>query len=259
MINYKVEVYSNKNSIAIDKTNEDHAFFDDNSCIGMVLDGVTRDRENDIYPDPSPARVATRIFAHAALSEAEEEDAIGINKIKKMIQKGSEEVRSYNAKLKHRFPAGLVGVVFMIEEDVFYYGYIGDCYAAIIRQGFKRPFTECQTEMIKKHKKEYTSDEIRFEICNHINHPYGYGVWDGNERAMDFVKYGAISLADEDVILICTDGMRDELKNQDLHKLLSDPLEWLDNGGENKDDRTCIRLSFNNDFTRQIVYNREKK
>ena len=44
-----------KNTRYADKPNEDLFFFDEASGFAMILDGVSRDRENGIYPNPSPA------------------------------------------------------------------------------------------------------------------------------------------------------------------------------------------------------------
>ena len=70
MSKYEYEIYSIKNAKAEDKPNEDLAVFNKELGVGMVLDGVSRDRENGIYPHPSPAQVATHIFSDAVLAAA---------------------------------------------------------------------------------------------------------------------------------------------------------------------------------------------
>ena len=55
-----------KNTCYADKPDEDYFFFDEASGFAMILDGVTRDRENGIYPNPSPACRACNAFAEAA-------------------------------------------------------------------------------------------------------------------------------------------------------------------------------------------------
>lgn len=246
MLKYKCEMFTCKNTKSEDKPNEDLAVFDSEQGIGMVLDGVSRDKENGVYPNPSPARIASQLFAKTILKKKVSKSSLGIEKIREMICAGNEEIRKYNNELQHRFPAGTVGVVFEIKEDKFYYGYIGDCYASIIRDGMMKIITECQTTMVAKHKQMYSSDEIRFNICNHINHPCGYGVWDGNEGAIDFVKYGVINLIQGDVILVYTDGLEKEMAGKKVSELEKEPLSILDDSASctNKDDRTCMRISF---------------
>ena len=55
-----------KNTRYADKPNEDLFFFDEATGFAMILDGVSRDRENGIYPNPSPACRADNAFADAA-------------------------------------------------------------------------------------------------------------------------------------------------------------------------------------------------
>lgn len=248
MIKYSVEIHTRKNSKAEDKPNEDLAVFNDELGIGMVLDGVSRDRENGVYPNPSPAQVATQLFVDVALKTAKMESKKGIERIQAMVNKGNCELKKFNNELKHRFPAGTVGIFFSIEDDKFHYGYVGDCYALVIRNGVRRIFTECQTAMVAKHKNCFSSDEIRFNICNHISHPCGYGVLDGNNGAMDFVKYGTINISHEDVILIYTDGMAKSIEDEEVFGLMNKPLNILNDVDLDtvQDDRTCIRIIFEN-------------
>lgn len=244
MIHYKYEVFTCKNSKAQDKPNEDLVIYDEKKCLGLILDGVSRDRENGIYPSPSPALVASQIFADSILKKASGDVGMGILKIQNIICRANNEIERYNAQLQHKFPAGTVGVVFSFEHNHFNFGYIGDCYAAVIRSDCYRIFTECQTMVVSRHKKEYSSDEIRFDICNRINHPCGYGVWDGNSKSMDFVKYGSIEIMPGDVIFMFTDGLLSEVMEKSTAELVSSPLESLFSmiPEENSDDRTCIRI-----------------
>ena len=232
-----------KNTVGDDKPNEDIIAI--NNGIGCVLDGVSRDRENGIYPYPSPATDASQIFANEIISD----EAIlgnGLVKLQTKVLNGNSAIAEYNSVLKHRFPAGTVGVVFSIEDDLFNYCYIGDCYAMIIRDDKRKVFTEVQTKMIANREKgQFTSDEIRFDICNHISNPYGYGVWDGNEAAMDFVKYGVIKIRPGDLILIYTDGLAREMEEKSNKSLLTESLENLFGNNKNKgmDDRSCLRIT----------------
>ncbi len=245
MIYYKYEIFTCKNSMAQDKPNEDLALYNEKESVGLVLDGVSRDRENGIYPSPSPALVASQIFAESILKKVPRNVGTGISKIQNMIYRANTELKRYNEQLKHRFPAGTVGIVFSFENNYFNYGYIGDCYAMIIRGRHYKVFTECQTMMVSRHRREYSSDEIRFDICNHINHPCGYGVWDGNSSSMDFVKYGTIQIIPGDVIFMFTDGIQLEVLKKSTAELVSSPLEQLfaSTHMEGKDDKTCMRIS----------------
>ena len=98
--------------------------------------------------------------------------------------------------------------------------------------------------MVREHRAELNSNEIRFDICNHAGHPYGYGVWDGNPGAMDFVKYGMITLLKGDVILIYTDGMAKIIENMTVEEVMNVPMDEMCDSDSihNQDDRTCMRI-----------------
>lgn len=245
MGNIKWDVFTCVNTKSDEKPNEDLAVFNQELCVGMLLDGVSRDKEGGIYPVPSPSAIATEIFAEEFQKQCSCLNTIGLGELEKAIRIANKKVNEYNSQLRHRFPAGTVGIVFAINNGFFHYAYIGDCYATIIRGNNRRTFSECQTTNVIKHKREYTSDVIRFDICNHVSHPCGYGVWDGNPNAMDFVKYGSIKLRKDDVIFLYSDGLEKEvagLNNFDLEqKALSTLFTECPEPGN--DDRTCLRLT----------------
>lgn len=244
MSSVKWETFTCKNTKSEDKPNEDYAFFDQELNVGMLFDGVSRDKENGKYPVPSPSAIATKIFAHSILRSSKNYSDIGLGELQNIISCANKEVQIYNGQLNHRFPAGTVGIVFCINKSMLHYAYIGDSYAAIIRGDNRRVLTECQTAEVIKHKREYTSDEIRFDICNHISHPCGYGVWDGNPNAMDFVKYGSIKLHLGDVILLYSDGLCDEISSKSNSEIVRENVNDLfsDCPENGSDDRTCLKI-----------------
>lgn len=238
------DIISYKNTYGVDKPNEDLAVFNAEKHFGMVLDGVSRDRENGIYPSPSPAAEACQLFASSINDSWAHDNFCELQFFPEAIRKANSALHYYNDLLQHRFPAGTVGIVFSILDYRLCYAYIGDCCGAFLREGRLRVFTESQTDMVKSHKKEFTSDQIRFDICNHISHPCGYGVWDGNAAAMDFVKYGEIQLLPQDAILFCTDGLEAELlqTNEKQLKDLSLTTLFSQKAVDGLDDRTCLRI-----------------
>ena len=244
MSSIKWEFFTCKNTKSDDKPNEDYAYFDQEHAIGMLLDGVSRDKEAGKYPVPSPSAIATKIFADSVLVNGKKHSDIDLDSLQKIISAANKEVKAYNGQLKHRFPAGTVGIIFYIKKNVFHYAYIGDSYAAIIRDNSRRVFTECQTEEVIKHKREFSSDEIRFDICNHISHPCGYGVWDGNPDAMNFVKYGSIQLKPRDIILLYSDGLCDEISLKSDTEIVRERVTDLfsDCPENGNDDRTCLKI-----------------
>ena len=59
---YRVETATKKNTKEFDKPNEDYFLVDRNNGIFIILDGVTRDKIDGIYPDPSPACEVSKIY-----------------------------------------------------------------------------------------------------------------------------------------------------------------------------------------------------
>ena len=244
MFRIKHDFVSYKNNKTYDKPNEDLVFYDESGKYGMVLDGVSRDRVDGIYPIPSLAKEVTEVFWGSATEYIKAKNANGLMVLKQAVSYANDMVKEYNRSVKEGFTPGAVGIVFCIENDFLNYCYLGDCYAAFIRNNRRSIFTECQTQQVHLHKKEYTSDQIRYDICNHIEHPCGYGVWNGNEAAMDFVKYGQIRMIEGDVILFFSDGLENEVmnhKNDDLVRMKLYDL-FPEVGIEDSDDRTILRL-----------------
>ena len=116
----------------------------------------------------------------------------------------------------------------------------------LIREGCHTPFTIKQTEEVMRHKKEFTSDEIRFQICNHIEHPCGYGVWDGNDAAMDFVVSGSIPIHDGDIIILYSDGADDLIDNTPTKIMIEDSPESICErycgDTSNRDDLSIVKI-----------------
>lgn len=245
MSGVKWDMFTCKNTKSAKKPNEDLALYNEKAHIGMLLDGVSRDKENGMYPVPSPSAVATKLFSDEVQKLGDHHKEIGLGVMEEIVFGANQKLNEYNEQLQHRFPAGTVGIVFSIYGDLFHYAYIGDCYAAVIRGDARRIFTECQTCNVMKHKKEYTSDEIRFDICNHVSHPCGYGVWDGNPGAMDFVKYGTIKINEGDVIFLYSDGLEKEVAALSNSELARKPVNVLftDHPANGNDDRTCLRIT----------------
>lgn len=254
---YVYEGASIRNNRPFGKPNEDVYAFDEENGFAVLLDGVSRDRENGVYPVPSPALEVSQMFSDFCMSKerecgeaSEKADCIGPDVLARFFRDGNEMLRDYNAALSHYFPAGTVGILISVREGMAHYAYIGDCNGLIIRNGEKRLFTEKQTLQVAMHKKELTTSQIRYEICNHASHPYGYGVLDGNPGAMDFVRTGSIAIMPGDVILLYSDGAERVLDSLPASECAGMPFEKMKRGMEEEtkkeqtcDDQTIVRIS----------------
>ncbi len=241
-----------KNTVLKDKPNEDILYCDKKKNLFILLDGVSRDKEKGIYPNPSPAAEVVEIMVEEirrTIDSAELQEGKISDLIMLAIQNANHEVGLYNKERKLSFAAGAVGIISIIYQGFIYYAYIGDCYGRLFYGDRVFLFTKCQTELISKHKKEYTAYEIRELICNNKEHPYAYGVLNGDERAMDFICTGKMDITDVEHIILSSDGLEkfiasseeNLLKEKNADELLREAIIY---NNEKQDDRTIIKIDF---------------
>lgn len=234
-----------RNTKRADKPNEDLILIDEERGLFILLDGVSRDCENGAYPNPSPSLAVSRIFAqkcHQELASVKDSEQM-LTALEHAVEAANKKVREYNANNPHPFPAGTVGIIAIIKNSTLFYAYIGDCTGLIIRDNWKNIFTEKQTENVAAHKNELSTKEIRYSICNNINHPYGYGVFNGDSGALDFVRYNVIPLEKGDAVLLFTDGMEKEIYKRSAADLRNSGIADLCRSDEEgSDDKSIIRI-----------------
>lgn len=246
---FSSESVSYKNNYFLDKPNEDCVINDDLHGIYIILDGVSVDRENGIYPNPSPALEATKIFSSSVYNSLLEynDSKNYLTNIKNAITEANLKLKHYNSINKFPFDAGTVGIVSILKENKLYYSYIGDCIGSVIRDKKAIIFTEEQTYLVKINKKKLTTNEIRFAICNNKSHPYGYGVYNGSCNALDFIRFGEIIIHENDIIVLATDGygpyLNDIINNNYKTIFLSASPEMV--GNKISDDRSIIIIKNN--------------
>ncbi len=218
------------NKIPTDKPNEDCFRCDDASGIYIVMDGVTRDRVNGIYPNPSPAREVTELVTEALYAELlrqKEESQLHLRDAMMYANEAAEHYNQDHPEAAADFAAGCVGVVCVIDGNTLRYAYIGDSIGTILSNDSLFTFTENQTAEVTKHKKEFTAREIRNVICNNKNHPCGYGVLNGLPGAEDFIRTGTIQLTEDACILLSSDGCEAVYAMASLEELKKSPAEDL--------------------------------
>lgn len=242
MVKYNSSAITIKNSKDINKPNEDYYLCDDEKGIYILVDGVSRDKIKGVYPNPSPSFLVSKIFVESVykfLLNSFSADIFGL--LYDAIKKGNDEIKNYNDKIKweNGFLPGTVGIIVIIRDDKLFYAYIGDCYGFIVNSD-KHIFSKCQTENIAKHKKEFSAFEIRNKICNNVNHPYSYGVFNGDIRAMKFVNYGDIDVHEKDKIFLCSDGFSDIVKNFSGEKIYKMEIGEIIKNSKECDDKTMI-------------------
>jgi len=215
-----------KNNRNYPKPIEDFIVSDDSKNIFLVLDGVSRSKIDGLYPIPSPSATVAKIFGEEVYKKlllGLDENNIQ-NALETAIIHGNNAIQKYNSKSTDwSFLPGVVGIVSLIKNDSFYYAYNGDCYGRLIRDGKTEQFTSPQTKLIHEHKSEFSADEIRNVICNNIAHPYSYGVFTGEAKAMDFVEYGKFKISPTDRIILSSDGLENLFNSENFNLLDSTP------------------------------------
>lgn len=249
LMKYIVEIATKRNTKFFDKPNEDCVLVDVDNGIFIILDGVTRDREDGHYPDPSPSFEVSKLFlkkAHESLISFPFNEN---ESIEKAFSEGNREIKKFNRSYSGSFLPGTVGIIAILRNNKLFYGYIGDCIGMVVNENCKKKFTTCQTKLIHQHSKEFTAYQIRHIICNNIYHPYSYGVLDGRESALDFVIIGKMNIDKYKKILLFTDGLEEIVKQMSIKELISlEAVDILNSklGNKSTDDKTVIVVELDN-------------
>lgn len=235
-----------KNSKNYSKPNEDYLICDNQYKIYIVMDGVSRDRENGVYPSDSPSYKASKIFSDFVYNYIKENLHL-CDDLKHLLHlamvKGNVEIANFNKNYTGNFLPGTVGIITLISNNIFYYSYIGDCYGVRITDK-KEYFTSPQTHLIHEHLREFSAYQIRNDICNNINHPYSYGVLNGEKKAEDFIVTGSFLLDNVKNIFLFSDGFEPFMNQKQTNELLNLDITGLDikNDYLSDDDKTIIKI-----------------
>lgn len=191
-----------------DKPNEDFCWFDAEAGAALVLDGVTRDREAGRYPNPSPARLASEAFAAAARAALRSSAAMPPDeRLARAAREGNQAVAAMNRAFAGDFLPGTVGILALLCDRRLHYICLGDANGILFSTGAALRFTHSQTDAVHRRRGEWSAHQIRTQICNHPDHPCGYGVWNGQDSARHFLCWGSLPLRPGDMLLLCTDGL----------------------------------------------------
>ena len=244
---YSMRAITLRNTKFEDKPNEDYYSVDERAGAALLLDGVSRDRENGRYPTPSPSVEANAAFAAAAFDiMCAYRGGTEGETLKTAAKAGNDAVAVMNRGFGGYFLPGTVGILALLKEAKLYYAYIGDCNGAVLDRKGMRYFTCAQTAEVHKRRGEFTSREIREDICNNRLHPCGYGVWNGKAGAADFLRTGEESLETGARVILFSDGfdgLFDAIKPDELYLMSTEKITALAAGFNAPlpmDDRTLI-------------------
>lgn len=250
MKRYKSRALTCINSKKINKPNEDFYLCDDKNQIYFVADGVSRDKINGVYPNPSPSEIVTKLFVQKSYKYILD-NIKDVNKEKLLndsIKYGNECVNKYNSTQKwvEDFLPGTVVVIILIYNEQVYYSYVGDCYGFVINNRFKRMFTRCQTEKLVKSGIKFDRITIRNVICNNIENMYSYGVLNGDVNALKFVQSGKFKFNKNDKIFLCSDGVSEIMLSTPSQKLYKMNEKEIIIKSKDIDDKTVVIIEEKN-------------
>lgn len=228
-----------------DKPNEDNIWIDIEQNVFLVVDGVSRDKENGVYPNPSPSAALTEAFInHCKLNYDNK------SHLKTLFQNGNKEIKQINKDYIGYFKPGLVALIIRIQKNKVEWVSIGDCFGLLIRNNIARIFNTKQTEQLRKSNQKFDSKTIRTEICNNPSHPLAYGVLDGNVNADFFLQCGEFDIESNDTICIFSDGLEmfanPKLTNAILENTVDDIIALAEQieveQNIRTDDKTIIKV-----------------
>lgn len=234
----------------VDKPNEDVYVMDEGNHIYIVADGVTRDRLDGKYPNPSPAQYISQLFVRETYQYLH--DNLLHDNLYELLEQAitySNNIIQSENKDYTEFAPSTVAIVAIVRSNLLYYAHLGDCSIWLLGEKFKR-ITNPQTEIIHEHAQEFTLAQIRDEIANNPNHPYAYGVLNGDEQALLFVEYHQLELVSGMNILIASDGFDDFFdssecvyENQSVDDFIAEAESFgTQNPHLRSDDKTAICL-----------------
>lgn len=243
---YNIVTGTRKNR-TIDKPNEDFFFSSEEAKLFVIADGITRDRENGVYPNPSPSREAAQKFCKIVGGIIETNS--GLPSLKVAFINANNEIKKLNKDYQGYFLPGTVGIAVLIKERILCFASIGDCIGIILRNGEKIRFNRKQTEALRNCGQKISPEVIRMNICNNKNHSLGFGAFNGDVNAVDFIEDGMINLENGDKVILISDGLEILLENYDIAEVMTkntieevfDLVENIEsNLGLRTDDKTAI-------------------
>lgn len=223
-----------------DKPNEDYLIVDNDNLIFILCDGVTRQRVNDDYPQPSLSRKASKLFAETVFNYLKKNRFTNnsITLLQQAAFLGNKEIYNFNKKkllgvnCHHNDLAGTVSIIGIIKKNFFYYAFIGDCQCLHVTKGKVKKITIPQTIAIKEYrnrqfKKNIDEQKSRRDFRNKIGNPYSYGVFTGEKESLHFVEYGKVALRVDDKIILISDGLINYINRHQLTLIDKTPFQII--------------------------------
>ena len=227
--------------------NEDYVICDNANRIYMVVDGISRKRDEYAEREGSIAKDVSKLFCekmHERLlkklphcddlervQEGLHESFADANRaVKDMLE-------DRKAEYEGRELPGTVGLVAVIRNNTLCFGCFGDCMGILVRDGVQQIFAQKQTT--------YPFDFIGVEkdrallaerYVNVVESPYGYGVVNGQEGATQYFCVSHVELERGDTVYLVSDGVSDFVQFAKPSLFNELPLEEIIRLSEIQDD-----------------------
>ncbi|MBO4299438.1 MAG: hypothetical protein J5998_11635 [Clostridia bacterium] len=188
---------------------EDYIALGENACV--VADGVTQNlNEYSEGMTASHASEAARLTAEAILAVvcAAPDPTLAA---RRAVKDAIAATAAYNAAHVCPFPAAAVFVSGTLRGDTLHFAYVGDSVITLLREGVRIRLSEPQTAHLRVMGSTsgmgITKRQLYDTITNNAQSPLGYGVIDGDERALDFLRAARLALRAGDRVIFSSDGI----------------------------------------------------
>ena len=190
----------------------------------VVTDGVTRDAEEYTPGAMSHAQYAARVTAEAVLAHIDADSRFD-QALREGVIEATRLIAAHNAEHGLAIPAATVLVCGAIRGGRLHFGYMGDSLILLLRSGARIRLSEAQTEPFTRAGGRKALSLSKFQqyeqITNNMQSPYGYGVVDGDMRALDYLCASSIALDEGDRIIFASDGLEAFLSLTPVAKLVN--------------------------------------
>ena len=244
---------------------EDYLINDKENSIFIVMDGISRSKEEIAKSKQSIARMVAETFANT-IHQYISTSPVAIDDFSKAKMVLREGFRVANLKVKELLEnnkemysgelPGAVGIVAVIIDRMLVYGSVGDCMGILVRGNQKIIFSQKQTTFAFDILEVENDRQCLMEnYVNNINSEYGYGVVNGQDEAIDFFNISYVNLDKNDVIFLASDGVSDLIQfakvESFIHKELEEILTMSDEQdllAKKKyfDDKSVIKITITN-------------
>ncbi|MDP3685705.1 MAG: hypothetical protein Q8R32_02640 [bacterium] len=249
---------------------EDAFLADEERGMFLVADGVTRTPGPQGYPNPSPAREAADALLHAVHATLRDLP-FAPESFVEACRIGNQRIRELNEQLgfwNHTdyLERDLAGAVFAgawLRDDELLWAVLADCgVAALLPTGTMAWETADQLVPVRQHFPKPSTREERFETSPRAievrrdfrNKPSRgldrtYGVFTGEDEALQYLETGSRTLSLGETMLVFTDGIRPFFSDAEFRSLLCNGTaeeiqQFIPNSPQNQPmtDKTLIVL-----------------